>query len=145
MFILHRIAFGANTKSSPYEQQRHRTGTSRLHISNILCDYWPRGFGEMNLSPHSWIFTSFSVDFGPSSYLFTSATVRIPVHAALECGTESIWYVTRHFRDQHVAASVRYRNRAEITVLICEQKPYPTWFSCRRKSHPIYSLPRRHS
>ena len=34
------------------------------------------------------------------------------------------------------AASLRYRNRAEIFVLICEQKPYPLWFSIRRKSYP---------
>ena len=35
------------------------------------------------------------------------------------------------------AASLRYRNRAEIFVLICEQKPYPLWFSIRRKSYPV--------
>ena len=32
------------------------------------------------------------------------------------------------------AALLRYRNRAEITVLIFEQKPYPVWFLRRRKS-----------
>ena len=42
-----------------------------------------------------------------------------------------IWYVTPG------AASLRYRNRAEIFVLICEQKPYPLWFSIRRKSYPV--------
>ena len=26
-----------------------------------------------------------------------------------------------------------YRNRDEITVLVCEEKPYPLWFSCRHK------------
>ena len=30
------------------------------------------------------------------------------------------------------ALLLRYRNRAEITVLVCEQKPYAVWFSCRR-------------
>ena len=35
------------------------------------------------------------------------------------------------------AASLRYRNRAEIFVLICEQKPYPLWFSIRCKSYPV--------
>ena len=34
-------------------------------------------------------------------------------------------------------ASLRYRNRAEITVFMCEQKPYPVWFSRQRKSYPI--------
>ena len=43
-----------------------------------------------------------------------------------------------------VAASLRYRNRAEITVLMCEQKPrqkpYQVWFSRRHKSCPVYNL-----
>ena len=34
------------------------------------------------------------------------------------------------------AASVRYRNCADITILMCEQKPYyPVWSSCRRKNY----------
>ena len=71
-------------------------------------------------------------------YLLPSQWISVlaPVHAALKCGTEPNWYVTRHFRDRHVAASLRYRNRAVITVLICEQKLYPIWFSCRRKNYP---------
>ena len=32
-------------------------------------------------------------------------------------------------------ASLRYRNRAKITVRMCEQKPYPVQFSCQRKSY----------
>ena len=48
---------------------------------------WPRRFGEINRSPHSWIFNSVSVDSRPLSYLFTSATVPIPVHTAPE-----IWH-----------------------------------------------------
>ena len=35
------------------------------------------------------------------------------------------------------AATLRYRNHAEITAILCEQKPYPVWFSCRRKSYPV--------
>ena len=48
------------------------------------------------------------------TFLVTSAKVRIPhVH-------------TKPNRlDRRGAASLRYRNRAEITVLMCEQKPYP--------------------
>ena len=51
--------------------------------------------------------------FSPT-FLVTSARGRIPhVH-------------TKPNRlDQHGAASLCYRNRAEITVLMCEQKPYP--------------------
>lgn len=31
------------------------------------------------------------------------------------------------------------RNRDEITGLMCEEKPYPAWVWCRRKSHPVES------
>ena len=56
--------------------------------------------------PHSWVFTSVSMDSSPRSYLFTSGTVRIPVRAAPKCATEPIWYVTFLFRDQCGAASL---------------------------------------
>ena len=105
------------------------------------------------------------MDSSPRSYLFTSGTVRIPVdpapissrffcprpplllsnqnrHAtqantASKCGTEPIRYVTVHFRDGCGTASLRYRNCAE-TVRICEQKPYPVWFSYWRKSDRVW-------
>ena len=35
-------------------------------------------------------------------------------------------------------ASLRYRNHAVVTVLTCEQKPYPVWFSCKGKTYPVY-------
>ena len=74
------------------------------------------GLVLLKSNPDTWIFTSFVV--GP----------------VLWCGTDSIRYVTLHFRDQRYTASLRYRNRAEITVLVCERKPYPVLFSCRFKS-----------
>ena len=43
-------------------------------------------------------------------------------------------YVTLHFRDRRGKASLRYRNRAEITILMCEHKPHMVWFSYRRKA-----------
>ena len=64
-----------------------------------------------------------------SSFLLTSATVRIPgpVHTTPKCDTEPIRYVTFHLRDRRGAASLYHyhRNLAEITVLLCEQWPYP--------------------
>ena len=33
--------------------------------------------------------------------------------------------------------SVTANRAVEITVLMCEQKPYPVVFSCRRKSYPV--------
>ena len=58
-----------------------------------------------------------SVDSGSRSYLFTSATVRIPVYPAPKYGTEGS--VTLHSKARRGAASLRYRNQAAITV----QKP----------------------
>ena len=89
---------------------------------------WSRGFGGLNPSPQYWIFTSVSVDFIPRFCLFTSAMVRIDVNFAPNCGTEPIRYVTLHLGDRRVAASLRYRYRTKITVLMCEQNPYPVWF-----------------
>ena len=40
-------------------------------------------------------------------------------------------------RDRRGTTLLRYRNRSEITVLMCKQKPYPVWFWCRRKSHSL--------
>ena len=54
----------------------------------------------------------------------------------LWCDTEPIRYATLHFRDLRRAASLR--NRAEITVPMCEQQLYPVEFSWRRKSHTVY-------
>ena len=51
-----------------------------------------------------------------------------------------IRYVKIHFQDRRGAASLRYRNRAKITVLMCEQKPYSVWFSGRRKSYLVWNI-----
>ena len=42
----------------------------------------------------------------------------VPTRKAIRCATH-------HFRDQRGAASLRYRSCAVITILVCEQKPYP--------------------
>ena len=36
-------------------------------------------------------------------------------------------------------AQLRYRKfkHAQIAVVICEQRPSPVWFLCRRKSYPV--------
>ena len=78
------------------------------------------------------------MDSSPRSYLFTSGTVRIRVDTSPKCGTELVQVVTLHFRDRCGTASLRYRNCAEITVRICEQKPYPVWLSYWRKSYRLW-------
>ena len=54
----------------------------------------------------NWIFPSISVGPSPLSYLFTSATARIPVHTAPKWGTELIRYAPRS--RSAGAASLRY-------------------------------------
>ena len=88
-----RIRYTINSNSTELEQVVYKHQTS-------CRSGWPRGFGELNPSPYSWIFSSISVGPSPPSYLFTSATARIPVHTAPKWGTEPIRYVTLHFRDQ---------------------------------------------
>ena len=84
---------------------------------------WLRRFGSLHPNPHSWIFTSLTVYSSSLSYLFTSATVRIPGHTTSNCGTEAIRYVTLQF-SRSAARSLCDSNRTEITVLTCEQRPY---------------------
>ena len=48
---------------------------------------------------------------------------------------KTIRYATKHFQDRRGAALLRYKNRAEITVLMCEQKPYHlVWFRVGAKA-----------
>ena len=64
--------------------------------------------------------------------------VFVPVQKLSGIVYTPIRYVTRRFRDLRFAPlSLRYRNRAEITVVMCEQKPYLLWFSFRRKSYTV--------
>ena len=50
-------------------------------------------------------------------------------------------YMVINWRDGRGADSHRYRNRAEITVVICEQKPCPVWFLCQKKGTGIAWTP----
>ena len=53
--------------------------------------------------------------------------------------TYPIW--TMHSHHRRSAASPRYRNRAKITVFMCQQKPFPVRFSFPRKScDPYHSV-----
>ena len=72
---VHIIPFSMNSNSTKLDKVAHTHRTSRR-------SGWPRGLGELNPSPLSWIFTSVSVDSSSRFYLFTSGTVRIPCHTA---------------------------------------------------------------
>lgn len=118
------IAVLGATKSCPVKCEQHRPGAvkTRSHTSNIVRRDWPRGFGALNSSLHSWIFTSVLVGSNPRSYLSTSATVWIPVHTAPKSDTEPIRYVTLHFRDRCGAASLRHKNRAPQPFLCVNRR-----------------------
>ena len=53
-----------------------------------------------------------------------SGCLFAPPRKAIRYGTNTYNYVTLHFRDQRGAASLRYRNRAKITVLTYKLKRY---------------------
>ena len=57
---------------------------------------------------------------------------RHKTHIAPECDAKTIRYVTLHFRDRRGEALLRYKNRTEIAVLMCEREPYPVLFWFRR-------------
>ena len=88
---------------------------SFTHIETSRRRGWPRGFGALNSSPHSRIFTFVSEGSSPRSYLFISATGRIDVHIAPKCGTKPLRYVMLHFRDRRGATSLGHRHRAART------------------------------
>ena len=119
-------------------KQRHRTGTSRSQTSNIVPErlierVWvlpvPIHTPE-HLLPSHWISVLFSCLFTPlwSKY-------RFALHQSV--AQNLIRHVTLSFGALRGTAALCYRNHAEITLFMCEQKPYPVWFSCRCKSYRI--------
>ena len=84
--------------------------------------------------------------FGPSCHV-THLWLSLPSHAHWTSRqnsktSKSYSVPCGHFSSSEIgaaqlAASRSYRNRAKITVLMCEQKPYPVWFPRRRKSYAV--------
>ena len=69
---------------------------------------------RLNPGPHYWIVTSVLAD---SSLLFAHCCYSPnTLHTTPMCGTEHIRCVSLHCRDQRGAATLRYRNRAEIII-----------------------------
>ena len=133
LFVPTRIGIrnGLNSNSTELDQV--------VHTRRTTCNYrsvWPRGFGELNPSPHSWIFTSVSVGSSPLPYLPLRLDYLVTLHQSVAQNWSDMWLST-DVRDRRGAASLRYRNHAQITAVMCEGKPYPVWFSCRRKSYPL--------
>ena len=103
---------------------------------------WPRGFGELNPSPHS-----------PPEYLLPSQWVPVLFPTYSFCGHclqyTQVWHrAYPAIWDAPLSRStrrslLRYRNRAEITVPVCVKRShihYYIWVSCWRKSYSVYSM-----
>ena len=121
--------------SVQYERQRHRTGIRCSHASNIVpCRaVSPEGLVHLipvltseYLLPSQWVLVLAPTHLLPllSEYLFSLRRKE----------QKRIRYVTIHFQDWCGPASPRLRNRAEVTVLMGEHKPYPVRFYYLRKS-----------
>ena len=65
-----------------------------------------------------------------STYSFTSAGFRKPVHTARRSG-----------RNLSGDDPLSKSTRVEISILICEVKPYQAWFSFLRKRYPVQCEP----
>ena len=92
--------------NGPVQPQSPGSHTSNIAPARLAERVWCTKFASVSSNPR-----------------FTSATGRIGVHTAPKYGTKPIRYVTLHFRERRGAASLRRRNRAATTVLMCEQKP----------------------
>ena len=90
------------------------------------------GFFAVNPSPHSWILTFVSEDTSPRVY--TSATIRIPVHtAAPKCVSEPIRiYMTLHFCDRWGVTPSVTEKVSNLPFLCVNRSPiYPPGYGVR--------------
>ena len=108
-----------------------RGGTSRSHIE--------RRAGAVDRERLVHLIPVLSTEYLlPSRWvpvLAPTYLLRIGVYTVPKYGTKT--YPICNFRDRRGAASLPHRNLAEITVLVCEQKPYP--YFCGREAMQ-YSL-----
>ena len=96
--------------------------TTEQNWNKSFTHIFPRRLGTLNLNPHLWMFTSFSVRFNPRFYSFSSATVRIAVLISLKCGPEPIRYVNdpllRSARRSFATSQKSRRNHHDYYVWI---------------------------
>ena len=134
MFTLYRIAFHVRWCSIVWTVSNgaHRTGTSRSYTSNIVPEPFKVRVWWTNSIPYSWTFASVLVDSNPLSYLFTFAKVWIPaLHRTI------VWHRSYPICRRSTFDIGPAQLRAEIPIGVCEQKPYPVYFSQRRKRYPV--------
>ena len=83
LFRLYWIGFRADTNNVTIQYSKNSNSTE------LKRSGWPNRVWWTNPNPHSWIFTSIWADASSPFHLFTSATVRIPVHIA-----PKVWHGT---------------------------------------------------
>ena len=140
MCTLYWIAFPANIKSSTVQdgKQRQRTETSRSQRNKHRTSVGREGWC-LNPSPYLWVFTFDWVQLRVQ-LLHLARLLLLRSKFLLTLGQKwqkLIRYVTIHY----ITSASRYRNRAENTTLMSEQKPFlSVLFSCQRKSYAVYSV-----
>ena len=96
---------------------------------------------SQSLSPHSGIFTSISVGSRPySNYSLPLRSELFPLRQSVAQNLFEVWRFTFEAGEAQLRSVTEIAPK--ITVLMCEQKLYPVWFSCMRKS---YSVQRKHN
>lgn len=144
MPTINRRALCMHPREKPFRyrtvwRQLHRPRTSPSHKSNIVTGerlaerVWCTNFQSSLIFEYS--LPSQCVPVLAPAHFIPPVKVWIPVHTTTK---KPLRYVTIQFHGRRGAAladSLRYKNRSQISLLICEQKPYLLWFSCRRKSY----------
>ena len=97
------------------EQQRPKAAQVVYTHRTSCGGGWPRGFGKLNSSPHSWIFALVSVGSSPHSYLFTSVTGRIGVHCT------KVWHKTYPICDAPLSRSAGPAQLRPVTEIALPQ------------------------
>ena len=128
MFRPYRMAFRADVSArKPIRYGlKERIATTwdwseRPHTSNIVTEWLVHEIPVLTPKYLQW-------------FLFLAPTYSLPLRIEYLFSIHKVSLVDRRGA---ASASLRHRNRVEITVLESEQKPHPVWFSCRGQSHPV--------
>ena len=131
MFRLYWVASHGATKSYlAWREQQQPRAAQVVHTHQTLSQHgWLRGFGTLNYSPCSWIFTFVSVVSSPLSYLFSSTTSRIlvSVHITPLYGTKPILKSAQHSftlsqKSRHHKRSCVWTQALSGIIFVLEQK-----------------------
>ena len=98
-----------------------------------LSEFTLIGFAKLNPSPHSWIFTSISVDDFQSSLLFIHFH-HGPANTHSHC--TKVWH--RSYCDAPLSRLCSIQKSCQNHhSYVWTEAPHLVWFSCQRKSYPV--------